>query len=206
MADVIIKDGAVYRWPASVGSLKSILKGEGLNVSIPRNPQLPLIISGYTLLTPEPTAKPTGDVVKEIAPTLIDPDWTQQWSSRSFNVTEIQKSYDDKETEIIKSFDAAVLVALGKYTSLEVDSWYKQEKEAREWTANNSYPTPLLDAVALARGTTLTVLVGQIVSKANSFEVVYGGILGKKQKLSDELYVIDVNAPGAIDLINAINW
>lgn len=114
--------------------------------------------------------------------------------------------YDNKEAEIIQDFDSAVLVALGKYTSLEVDSWYKQEKEARDWTADNLSPTPLLDAVATARGTTLTVLASQIITKANAFEVVYGSILGKKQKLSDELYVIDVNLAGAIDLINAINW
>ncbi len=114
--------------------------------------------------------------------------------------------YDRKETELIRAFDDAVLAALGKYTSLEVDSWYKQEKEARDWTANNSTPTPFLDAIAQARGATIAVLAAQIVTKANAFEVVYGGVLGKKQKLLDQLFVIDVNAPGAIDLINAINW
>ena len=89
MADLIIKGGALFRWPASVGSFKSVLRGAGISASIPSNPQLPLTIGEYTLLTPESTARPVDDVVREVAPILVNDEWGQQWFSRAFSQAEI---------------------------------------------------------------------------------------------------------------------
>jgi hypothetical protein len=167
---------------------------------------MPLTVGVYTLLTPISTERPTGDVVKEIAPILTDNGWTQQWSSRAFNVAEVSKAYIDKEAEIIQAFDNAVNASLGKYIDNETKSWWKQEKQAYEWQANNNAPVKLIRSIALENGAPLSELVAQIITKADNYEPVYGPLLGKKQRLLDQLYALDVNLPGEIDLINAINW
>lgn len=116
------------------------------------------------------------------------------------------KLYAEKEDELIRAFDEAVSTSLGKYVDNETKSWWKQEKQAFEWQADSNAPVKLIRSIALENGAPLSALVTQIIAKADAYEPVYGGILGKKQRLLDDLYTIDTNAHDAIDLINAINW
>lgn len=90
MANMIEKNGTLYRYPATLNSLKSILKKENPSVILPKNPTLPLEVSGYTLLTPIPSDKPVGDVVKEVAPVKSGEAWVQQWDTRGFNEAELE--------------------------------------------------------------------------------------------------------------------
>lgn len=87
------------------------------------------------------------------------------------------------------------------YPSGERDSWGKQEAEARAVLANASSATPLLSAIADARGIDLMVLAGRVVAKADAFAAAAGAIIGRRQALEQAIHdAVDVPALQAIDL------
>ena len=73
------------------------------------------------------------------------------------------------------------------YPDREISTFDKQESEARDWTADNTAPTPLLSALAQARGIPLSDLVGRVLAKADAFAVASGSIIGQRQALEDRL-------------------
>lgn len=64
----------------------------------------------------------------------------------------------------------------------EISTWTKQELEAREWLKDNTYPTPLIDAICEARECEKSYLVGKIIEKADSYAVEVGRLTGLRQK------------------------
>lgn len=73
------------------------------------------------------------------------------------------------------------------YSYHEASSWDKQESEARAWSNDPLTPTPLLDAISTSREMDKSVLVTKVIAKADLFSVSAGNILGKRQKLQDQL-------------------
>lgn len=73
------------------------------------------------------------------------------------------------------------------YPADEVQSWGKQESEARAYTASVTAPTPLLSALSTARGVALADLAGRVIAKADQFAAISGGIIGKRQKYEDQV-------------------
>jgi hypothetical protein len=67
------------------------------------------------------------------------------------------------------------------YTQDEIDSWPKQEAEARAWFADNTAPTPLLDGIVSQTGEDKTILVDGIIEKADLFAAAFGAALGRKR-------------------------
>ena len=110
MPNVIIKDGAVVRWPATVNSLRHLAQG----VSIPRNAKAPITAGGFTLMTPAATAAPVNDIVRETAPIFIDSVVTQQWHSAAFTAEELDVYRAQIVAQILarqqKEADAGVLL------------------------------------------------------------------------------------------------
>ena len=64
----------------------------------------------------------------------------------------------------------------------EMDTWLKQETEARSWLVDNNYYTPLIDAMCSARLCDKMYLVGKIIEKADLYTSEVGKLLGEKQK------------------------
>lgn len=64
----------------------------------------------------------------------------------------------------------------------EISTWTKQELEAREWLKDNTYPTPLIDAICLARDCDKSYLVGKIIEKADAYAIAVGTLTGIRQK------------------------
>lgn len=87
------------------------------------------------------------------------------------------------------------------YPDDEVQSWSKQESEARAYTANSAAPTLLLSALATARQIPIDTLAARVVQKADLFAVVSGQIIGTRQRCED---LINVAADEAA--LNAITW
>lgn len=81
-------------------------------------------------------------------------------------------------------FKAQVLVG---YPQAEIDSFYRQEREAREWLANPSTPTPMLQAIAENRGVPLELLARKVIEKAEQVAVIMGHIIGTRQAFEDRL-------------------
>lgn len=73
------------------------------------------------------------------------------------------------------------------YPTDEVTSWSKQEDEARSWNANNAAPTPLLSALASARGVPFALLVSKVIEKADLFAAASGQLIGARQQAEDRI-------------------
>ena len=81
-------------------------------------------------------------------------------------------------------FKAQYLVG---YSQAEIDSFYRQEKEALAWRADNSAQTPMLTQIAKVRGVPFDILVRKVLEKSDQFAVAIGMIIGKRQAFEDRL-------------------
>lgn len=70
------------------------------------------------------------------------------------------------------------------YPDDEVQSWAKQEAEARAYGIS---PTPLLSALSAARGIDLEELVAKVIAKSDAFATVSGTIIGTRQACEDAI-------------------
>lgn len=108
--------------------------------------------------------------------------------------------------------ETAIAQISAGYPSSEVLSWPKQETEARAWLADNSVATPLIEALAAARGVVKADLVSRIIEKADLFAQVSGQLIGKRQGLEDQLTAMQdaLNDPSQVDPtkaeIEAVKW
>lgn len=113
--------------------------------------------------------------------------------SKSFKVS------NDKKTEFTKRKKENLLNALADkadkikndllagYPQTEIESFYRQEKEALAWRADNNAETPMLKQVAMVRGVPFDVLVEKVIEKASQFAVAIGLIIGQRQAFEDRL-------------------
>ena len=76
---------------------------------------------------------------------------------------------------------------LTDYPQTEIESFYRQEKEALAWQADHNTPTPMLEQIARVRGVPFEVLVEKVIEKASQFAVAIGMIIGKRQAFEDRL-------------------
>ena len=84
-------------------------------------------------------------------------------------------------------YNRAVEALVSDVPDREVDTWPKQESEARAWLLDNEAFTPLLDGMIETRGDTKEYLVGKIIEKADIYAIEVGRLLGEKQRLEKEL-------------------
>lgn len=91
----------------------------------------------------------------------------------------VQKIAD--KTDLIKS---QILVG---YPQAEIDSFYRQEKEALAYQADPQADVPMLRAIAAQREMPLDELVEKVLAKAALFAAVMGGIIGQRQALEDHI-------------------
>ncbi|EIF32521.1 hypothetical protein BCh11DRAFT_00249 [Burkholderia sp. Ch1-1] len=87
----------------------------------------------------------------------------------------------------------------------EVLSWTQQMNEANAYKADASASTPLLTALATARGITLADLAQRVISKAAAYTALSGAIIGRRQAIEDSIgavTAIDAAALSALDSIN----
>lgn len=87
------------------------------------------------------------------------------------------------------------------YLPQERESWDTQFKEATEWLADNGASVPMIAAMASNRGITVADLVGKIMENANLYRDAIGAMLGKQQRMLDE-----VAAAATVEAVNAIAW
>ena len=74
------------------------------------------------------------------------------------------------------------------YPAGERDSWAKQEAEARALLASSTASTPLLSAIASARGIAVADLASRVVAKADAFAAAAGAIIGHRQALEQAIH------------------
>lgn len=94
-----------------------------------------------------------------------------------------------KLSEINAAADRAIATLTATYPDREISTFDKQEAEARAYAADPTASTPLLSALAQARGIPLDELVRRVLAKADTFAVASGFIIGQRQALEDRLGV-----------------
>lgn len=150
---------------------------------------------GYAVLNP--TTPPTYDSwahqLIEGTPEQRDGKWYQAWMLEPVAHTpeeEAQRLTDAKSAKL-SEINAACQRALESltptYPERELTTFDKQESEARAYIADAMAPTPLLSALAAARGIELADLVQRVIAKADAFAAASGAIIGQRQALEDRL-------------------
>lgn len=76
---------------------------------------------------------------------------------------------------------------LAGYPQTEIDSFYRQEKEALAWKADHNAETPMLKQIALLRGVPFEILVQKVIEKSEMFAMVIGAIIGQRQQFEDRI-------------------
>jgi len=79
---------------------------------------------------------------------------------------------------------------LAGYPQTEIESFYRQEKEALAWQADHNTPTPMLSQIARVRGVPLEVLINKVIEKSAQFAVAIGIIIGQRQAFEDRLLAL----------------
>ncbi|WP_279030078.1 hypothetical protein [Bilophila wadsworthia] len=140
---------------------------QDMNVSFPPDPDEDLLANlGVTVkITPDPEPEPEPPAPE---PTL-------------------EEMKAAKLAEINRVADMGLAVLTLSYPSREISTFDKQESEARAYTADATASTPLLSALATARGILLPDLVGRVLAKADAFAVASGTIIGWRQGVEDRL-------------------
>ena len=104
-----------------------------------------------------------------------------------------------KQADYLAERKSAVLIMLANkadelksallvgYPQAEIESFYRQEKEALAWRADNSVATPMLTQIASVRGIAFDELVRKVLEKSDQFAVAIGAIIGQRQKFEDAL-------------------
>ena len=79
---------------------------------------------------------------------------------------------------------------LAGYPQTEIESFYRQEKEALAWQADHNTATPMLSQIARVRGVPLEVLISKVIEKSAQFAVAIGIIIGQRQAFEDRLMAV----------------
>ncbi|WP_306168632.1 hypothetical protein [Halomonas sp. MMSF_3323] len=90
-------------------------------------------------------------------------------------------------SRINSGYQAEMGQILNDYPQAETLTFDKQEREARQWQAENSVATPYIDAMLVERPMDKAELVGRILAKADAFTMASGKATGKRQRLEDEV-------------------
>lgn len=129
----------------------------------------------------------------QIEATTERPTPSHEWNGKAWIIsTEKQEAIFIKEKEALlnrlanKADDIKTSLLVG-YPQTEIESFYRQEKEALAWKADNKADTPMLKQVARVRGVPFDVLVEKVIEKASQFAVAIGLIIGQRQAFEDRL-------------------
>jgi hypothetical protein len=105
---------------------------------------------------------------------------------------------------INSAYQAAIAAMTAGYPKDEIESWPKQEAEARAWLSDASVATPWMDGAATGRGISKPQLAAKIMGSANRFAVEHGELTGKRQKLRDQIAALGNEYSQA--QLDAIQW
>jgi hypothetical protein len=120
----------------------------------------------------------------------LEPDGT-------FSAPPTPSVFDDAAARIIainSASELAIAAITAGYPESEIKSWDKQEAEARAYTADPASPSPLLTALAAARGLMVDELAARVIAKADAFAAAAGAIIGKRQALEEQINAIAADA------------
>lgn len=129
---------------------------------------------------------------------ILDDRVEHGWTAVALDLDEVKRRKFD-EIELAAATEIEPITSV--YPQAERDTWPIQEAEAVAWTANPQASTPMLNAIAAARGQTLADVVANVLTKAAAFKAVAGAAFGKRKAKIDL-----VNAAATAEDVSAITW
>jgi hypothetical protein len=87
-----------------------------------------------------------------------------------------------KFSEIDTDFETAVAALTAGWPVHEMQTWSKQEAEARAFTADPLAATPMLSAIASTRGLTVAQLAERVIRDADAFTAASAYYVGLRHK------------------------
>jgi hypothetical protein len=196
----INEDGSVAEFPYSSRDIDMLLSGQ----------ELPADMVEVDTQTNKPTIKwdekvSIDSVVQEgdtyVATYNVPEPKFADHAAKLKSITGI-KNLREGENERKFAFRAKALKE--DYLEGERDSWDQQRTEAIAYSADETAATPLLSAIATARGITVAELSDKVLANAAAYDAEYGELLGKYQRNRDILNSIDLENPETWDLIDSI--
>lgn len=111
-----------------------------------------------------------------------------------------------KRAEISAHYEnTAQAILVSQYPPSEAQTWSIQEKEAKEWQANNSVKTPFLTQLAKSRGIEKRTLALNVLDKAKAYTTEIAKLTGRRQKCEDEIEAArDISTLDSITLYYSI--
>jgi hypothetical protein len=133
--------------------------------------------------TERPDAQPWQQVV-EAEPVDTDGDGVreQQWKVEDRPLADVQA---ETLRSIRSQAESRLRPLLEEYTEPERLSWERQLAQARAYEADSNATTPLLDALATARGLSRQQMADKVIAAAEQFETQAGAIIGAQQAAED---------------------
>lgn len=129
--------------------------------------------------------------VKELPPHMAAGQWTYIDGRLSplpeYEAATLPVARSGKLDEVNAAYTAAIAALTPTYPDDERFTFDKQEQEARAWLADNSAPTPFVDALAAGRHMDKAELVARIIAKADAFALASGSLTGQRQRYEDTL-------------------
>ena len=83
-----------------------------------------------------------------------------------------QMRADEIEAGVVQEFEAETAAMTASYSQAEIDTFSTQEAEAVAYTADNTAPTPLLDAIVSESGEVKASLISKVLIKAAALKVL----------------------------------
>jgi len=128
--------------------------------------------------------------------TTITPTDQGEWDGNAWVISPEKQTAlfaQQKESLLNKLADKADQLKnglLAGYPQTEIESFYRQEKEALAWQADHNTPTPMLSQIARVRGVPLEVLISKVIEKSAQFAVAIGIIIGQRQAFEDRFLAL----------------
>lgn len=125
--------------------------------------------------------------------TTPKPSQNHKWNGKEWTIDKagIQALLNAKKDSLLITLankaDELKSSLLTGYPQTEIESFYRQEKEALAWRTDNTIKTPMLSKIAEVRGVPLATLIEKVLEKSDQFAVVIGEIIGQRQKFEDRL-------------------
>lgn len=147
--------------------------------------------------TPQPEFDDWTQVLTEGTPEQRDGKWYQTWVLTPVTRTPEEEAERlkaikaNKLAEINNAYQQAIATLTPTYPDDERLTFDKQEAEASAWLADNSTPTPFVDALASGRQMEKAELVSRIIAKADAFALASGSLTGQRQRYEDMLDVAE---------------
>ena len=174
------KKGFVAKWTGGVWEYVENHIGETVYSTITKEPlvinEFGSIPQGYTLIKPANAQDEWDGSTWIISPEKQTVLFAQQKEG-------LLNKLADKADQLKNGL-------LAGYPQTEIESFYRQEKEALAWQDDHNTSTPMLSQIARVRGVPLDMLISKVIEKSSQFAVAIGIIIGQRQAFEDRLLAL----------------